>query len=149
MFSSLYALQVSRNNAKSALSNLQFEFDKEKSENEKLTHELQVLQENLSELQMQCQCHLDDKRQLKAMLSETQKQVSEFEDKLNQTERALNEEKKLRQFEVSCLISFISKMFLSFAQGKNERGCFLGILDFVNDVRRYRRFLSSISLKIV
>ncbi|XP_018915212.1 cytospin-A isoform X2 [Bemisia tabaci] len=93
--------KVSRNNAKSALSNLQFEFDKEKSENEKLTHELQVLQENLSELQMQCQCHLDDKRQLKAMLSETQKQVSEFEDKLNQTERALNEEKKLRQFEIS------------------------------------------------
>lgn len=69
-------------------------------ENTRLIGELQVLQEAAGELQVQCQCHLEDKRQLKAVLSETQRHLGETEAKLKETEFELESEKKIRKEEV-------------------------------------------------
>lgn len=71
--------------------------------------ELASLQESANELRMQCQCHLEDKRQLKAALSETQRHCADVEQRLAIHETELAEEKRLRSEEV-CLIVLILKM---------------------------------------
>jgi peptidoglycan hydrolase CwlO-like protein len=93
-------VQVMRNNAKSAVSDLEYQCSVVRQEKQQLTAELQVLQESAAELQVQCQCHLEDKRQLKAVLSETQRHLSEVENKLTEKEQALADEKRLRSKEV-------------------------------------------------
>ena len=90
-----------RNNAKSAVSDLEYQCSVVRQEKQQLAADLQVLQESVSELQVQCQCHLEDKRQLKAVLSETQRHLGEVERRLAEQEQALAEEKKLRQEEVT------------------------------------------------
>lgn len=59
-----------------------------------------ILQETSSELQVQSQCHLDDKRQLESLLTETQKHLGECARSLAHTEKLLAEEKNLRAKEV-------------------------------------------------
>lgn len=89
-----------RNNAKSAVSDLEYQCSVVRQEKQQLTAELQVLQESAAELQVQCQCHLEDKRQLKAVLSETQRHLSDMENRLAEKEQALADEKRLRSKEV-------------------------------------------------
>lgn len=61
--------------------------------------ELQLVRDSLSELQSQCQRHLEDKRELKAALSEAQRRERDAQLRSYELERALAEEKKLRQEE--------------------------------------------------
>lgn len=91
--------KVTRNNAKCALSDLEYKFEQLKQEKVKLTYDLQVAQRNLNELQVQNQCHLDDKSQLENLIAETQRHLNETERQLEEKEDALNNERKLRKFE--------------------------------------------------
>jgi len=93
-------VQVMRNNTKSAVSDLEYQCGMVRQEKQQLAAELQVLQESANELQVQCQCHLEDKRQLKAVLSETQRHLSDVESRLAEKEQALSDEKKLHSKEV-------------------------------------------------
>ncbi|XP_026682232.1 cytospin-A-like [Diaphorina citri] len=94
-------IKVIRNNAKSSLSDMEYERDLNQKEIQRLSHELELLQENYNELQVQVQNHLEDKRQLKSLLSETQKQLSEVQNSLNMTSKRLSEETNLRCIELS------------------------------------------------
>lgn len=91
--------KVTRNNAKCALSDLEYKFEQIKQEKGKLAYDLQIAQDNLNELQMQCKCHLDDKTQLENLLTETQRHLGDTERMLAEKEDALNNERKLRKFE--------------------------------------------------
>lgn len=91
--------KVTRNNAKCALSDLEYKFEQLKQEKSKISYDLQMAQDNLSELQVQCKCHLDDKTQLENLLSETQRHLVDTERMLAEKEDAFNNEKKLRKFE--------------------------------------------------
>lgn len=92
-------LQVARNNAKSAIDDLEYRLSQLKDERLSVSTELQLVRDSLSELQEQCQRHLEDKRELKATLSETQRREREAQTRLYEVERALTEERKLRQDE--------------------------------------------------
>lgn len=91
--------KVTRNNAKCALSDLEYKFEQLKQEKMKLALDLQITQESASELQVQCKCHLEDKAQLESLLSETQRHLGETERLLADKEDALCNERKLRKFE--------------------------------------------------
>lgn len=91
--------KVTRNNAKCALSDLEYKFEQLKQEKVKLSYDLQVAQDSLNELQVQCKCHLQDKTQLENLLTETQRHLDETERLLAEKEDALNNERKLRKFE--------------------------------------------------
>lgn len=91
--------KVTRNNAKCALSDLEYKFEQLKREKAQLTYDYQVTQDNLSELQVQCKCHLEDKVQLESLIAETQRHLSETERHLSEKEDALSNERKLRKFE--------------------------------------------------
>ncbi|XP_069700967.1 cytospin-A-like isoform X2 [Periplaneta americana] len=105
--------KVTRNNAKSAVSDLEYQCSVVRQEKQQLTAELQGLQESVSELQVQCQCHLEDKRQLKAVLSETQRHLGDVERRLAEQERALADEKRLRQEESSEWDQFQSDLLMT------------------------------------
>lgn len=91
--------KVTRNNAKCALSDLEYKFEQLKHEKAQLTYDYQVAQDNYSEMQVQCKCHLEDKMQLENLIAETQRNLSETERHLSDKEDALNNERKLRKFE--------------------------------------------------
>jgi len=91
--------KVTRNNAKCALSDLEYKFEQLKQEKTKLAYDFQMAQENLNELQVQCKCHQEDKTQLENLLSETQRHLVETERLLSEKDDALNNERKLRKFE--------------------------------------------------
>lgn len=91
--------QVARNNAKSAVDDLEYRLNQLRNERLSVGTELQLVRDSLSELQEQCQRHLEDKRELKATLSETQRKEREIQTRLYELERALTEERKLRQDE--------------------------------------------------
>lgn len=61
-----------------------------------LVQKLQDSRELAAELQVQAQCHLEDKLQLKSVLSETQKHLVLNEKKMSELERILNEEKRIK-----------------------------------------------------
>lgn len=89
-----------RNNSRSAVNDLEYECEQGRNERAKLTHQLQSLQDSYSELQIQSQCHVVDKRQLKILLTETQQHLGESEGALAEIKRELSEEKRLRKTEV-------------------------------------------------
>lgn len=91
--------QVTRNNAKSAIDDLEYRLKQMKDERVSVTTELQLVRDSLAELQAQCQRHLEDKRELKAALSEAQRRERETQAHQYELERALEEERKLRQEE--------------------------------------------------
>jgi chromosome segregation ATPase len=105
--------KVMRNNAKSAVSDLEYQCSMVRQEKQQLAAELQVLQESAAELQVQCQCHLEDKRQLKAVLSETQRHLSDMESRLVEKEQALTDEKKLHSKECSEWDQFQSDLLMT------------------------------------
>lgn len=91
--------KVTRNNAKCTQSELEYKCEKLTAEKNALTDQLQQLQEAANELQVQAQCHLEDKRQLSAVLSETQRNLSDSEHKSLELENEVEELKKLRREE--------------------------------------------------
>lgn len=93
-------VKVARNNAKCALSDLEYKYENMKQEKIKLSGDLQTLQDTANELQIQCKCHMEDKNQLEGLLSETQRHLGDTERILLEKEEKLGEEKKLRKQEV-------------------------------------------------
>ncbi|KAK0082351.1 hypothetical protein PV326_007226, partial [Microctonus aethiopoides] len=91
--------KVTRNNAKSAIDDLEYRLGQLKDERVSVNAELQLVRDSLSELQSQCQRHLEDKRELKAALSEAQRRERDAQLRSYELERALAEERKLRQEE--------------------------------------------------
>ncbi|XP_078042987.1 uncharacterized protein LOC144473204 isoform X2 [Augochlora pura] len=93
--------KVARNNAKSAIDDLEYRLNQLKDERLSVSTELQLVRDSLAELQAQCQRHLEDKRELKAALNEAQRREREAQARQYEQERALAEERKLRQEEVA------------------------------------------------
>lgn len=92
-------MQVARNNAKSAIEDLEYRLSQLKEERVSVNAELQLVRDSLAELQSQCQRHLEDKREMKAVLSELQRREREAQSRQYELELALAEERKLRQEE--------------------------------------------------
>lgn len=93
--------KVARNNAKSAIDDLEYRLDQLKDERLSVSTELQLVRDSLAELQAQCQRHLEDKRELKAALNEAQRRERDIQSRQYELERALTEERKLRQEEIT------------------------------------------------
>ncbi|XP_058806768.1 cytospin-A isoform X2 [Phymastichus coffea] len=91
--------KVARNNAKSAMEDLEYRLSQLKEERVSVNAELQLVRDSLAELQSQCQRHLEDKREMKAVLSELQRREREAQSRQYELEVALAEERKLRQEE--------------------------------------------------
>ncbi|XP_051171469.1 cytospin-A isoform X2 [Leptopilina boulardi] len=91
--------KVARNNSKSVVEDLEYRLNQVKDERLSVNAELQLVRDSLAELQAQCQRHLEDKRELKAALSELQRREREAQNRQFELERALAEERKLRQEE--------------------------------------------------
>lgn len=106
-------LKVSKNNAKCALSHLEYRLDQVQQEKEKLANEHQQLCESTAELQIQCKCHLEDKTQLQSLLSETQKHLSDMERKLNDTQQQLEDLQQLRKQEAEEWQQFQSDLLMT------------------------------------
>ncbi|XP_019873994.1 putative leucine-rich repeat-containing protein DDB_G0290503 isoform X4 [Aethina tumida] len=91
--------KVTRNNAKTTQSDLEYKCEKLQMEKASITEQLQHFQEVVNELQVQSQCQLEDKRQLSAVLSETQRNLSESEEKNLVLMAEVDELKKIRKEE--------------------------------------------------
>ncbi|XP_020277506.1 cytospin-A-like isoform X1 [Pseudomyrmex gracilis] len=91
--------KVAQNNAKSAIDDLEYRLNQLKDERLSVSTELQLVRDSLAELQAQCQRHLEDKRELKVALSETQQKEREAQTRMYELECALADERKLRQDE--------------------------------------------------
>ncbi|XP_057341602.1 cytospin-A isoform X1 [Microplitis mediator] len=89
--------KVTRNNAKSSIDDLEYRLSQLKDERISVNTELQLIRNSLVELQTQCQRHLEDKRELKAALSEAQRREREAQLHYYDLEQALTNERKLRQ----------------------------------------------------
>ncbi|XP_053952097.1 cytospin-A isoform X1 [Anastrepha ludens] len=105
--------KVAKNNAKCAVSHLEYRLEQLQEEKDKLSGEHQQLVESTGELQVQCKCHLEDKQQLQNLLSETQKHLGDVESKLNSTEKQLEEEVKLRKQEADEWQQFQSDLLMT------------------------------------
>ena len=66
-----------------------------------LEQEMETLKTTISETQLACQRHLEDKRELKASLSESQKKQNELVEKQAELERNFAEERSLFTKKVS------------------------------------------------
>ncbi|CAD6216038.1 GSCOCG00011246001-RA-CDS [Cotesia congregata] len=89
--------KVTRNNAKSSIDDLEYRLSQLNDERISANTELQLVRDSLSELQNQCQRHLEDKRELKVLLSEAQRRERDAQHHYYDLEQALNNERKLRQ----------------------------------------------------
>ncbi|XP_023315426.1 cytospin-A isoform X2 [Trichogramma pretiosum] len=121
---------VARFNAKSAIEDLEFRIKKMKDERMTVNAELQLVRDSLSELQSQCQRHLEDKREMKTVLSELQRRERENLSRLAELERVLAEERKNRreettewqQFQTDLLMTVrVANDFKTEAQSELER----------------------------
>lgn len=90
----------SSTNSQCTVSRLEYCLEQLQRDKSKLAIENQQLCDSTAELQVQCKCHLDDKEQLQKLLSETQQVTSDFESKLNETQKTLEELELHRQKEV-------------------------------------------------
>lgn len=91
--------KVVRNNAKCVISDLEYKHETIKQEKSKIASDCQQLQECVSELQVQNKCLTEDKAQLEALLSETQRHLGETERLLAVKTDELNQEISLRKQE--------------------------------------------------
>nr|XP_036215235.1 cytospin-A isoform X1 [Bactrocera oleae]XP_036215236.1 cytospin-A isoform X1 [Bactrocera oleae]XP_036215237.1 cytospin-A isoform X1 [Bactrocera oleae] len=105
--------KVAKNNAKCAVSHLEYRLEQLQQEKDKLSGEHQQLVDSTNELQVQSKCHLEDKQQLQNLLSETQKHLGDVEAKLNATEKQLEEEVKLRKQEAEEWQQFQSDLLMT------------------------------------
>ncbi|XP_064105920.1 cytospin-A-like isoform X4 [Macrobrachium nipponense] len=86
-------LMVSRNNAKSQREDADWKTSQLEKERHHLEEEMDMLRNTVEDLKLACQHHLEDKRDLKANLSEAQKKLNETLDKLGEKDRAFSEER--------------------------------------------------------
>ncbi|XP_062558450.1 cytospin-A isoform X4 [Armigeres subalbatus] len=91
--------KVVRNNAKCVISDLEYKHETMKQEKGKIASDCQQLQENVNELQVQNKCLNEDKAQLEALLSETQRHLGDTEGLLAEKTDELNQEINLRRQE--------------------------------------------------
>lgn len=80
----LLQFQVSRNNAKSTISELEFQLEQLRQEKTALQGELQTLQENTSELQIQVQVATDEKLALMSRAGEALARSADLERQLQE-----------------------------------------------------------------
>lgn len=90
-FSFLSPHQVARNNAKSQLEDADWKKVQLETERLQLHEEVEVVKATVEDLKLTCQRHLEDKRELKANLSEAQKKLQEANEKLQEKERFISE----------------------------------------------------------
>ncbi|XP_034103360.1 cytospin-A isoform X2 [Drosophila albomicans] len=91
--------KVAKNNAKCAVSHLEFRLEQLQRDKDKLSGDCQTLEERVNELQVQCKCHQEDKAQLQQLLSETQRHLSDAQLHLSDSESRLDKETQLRKRE--------------------------------------------------
>ncbi|CRL05366.1 CLUMA_CG018179, isoform A [Clunio marinus] len=122
--------KVTRNNAKCALSDLEYKCEQLKQEKSKLQTDYQLLNDTTSELQVQSKCLGEDKSQLEALLSQTQYHLGELERQLTEKSEKLEEEARIRkqeneeweQFQQDLLISVrVANDFKTEAQLAHEQ----------------------------
>lgn len=82
------------------MNDLEYKCEKQKEDTDRLTAELHDLRANYVELEVQCQCYLDDKKQLKSALLQAQQHLAETDRQHTELKQSLDEEKKLRLQEV-------------------------------------------------
>lgn len=82
---------MARNNAKSQLEDADWKKVQLETERLQLHEEVEVVKATVEDLKLTCQRHLEDKRELKANLSEAQKKLQEANEKLQEKERFINE----------------------------------------------------------
>ncbi|XP_045490593.1 uncharacterized protein LOC110997058 isoform X2 [Pieris rapae] len=121
---------VSRNNAKSTISELEFQLEQMRQEKAALQGELQTLQENTSELQIQVQVATDEKLALMSRAGEALARVADLERQL-QDARAKNtqltrdrerDETEWKQFQSDLLMTVrVANDFKTEAQRELER----------------------------
>lgn len=92
-FSSYCHHQVARNNAKSQLEDADWKKVQLETERLQLHEEMEVVKATVEDLKLTCQRHLEDKRELKASLSEAQKKLQEASEKLQEKDRCISEGK--------------------------------------------------------
>ncbi|KAK4299756.1 hypothetical protein Pmani_027976 [Petrolisthes manimaculis] len=85
--------QVARNNARSQLEDADWKKSQLEVERAELHQECEALRATVEDLKLTCQHHLEDKRDLKANLSDAQKKLAEVIEKLNEKDRCISEEK--------------------------------------------------------
>lgn len=109
-------VKVTRNNAKCAISDLEYKLETLQLEKQKITGDYQNLQEAAGELQIQCKCHIEDKTHLEGLLNETQRHLGDTERFLSEKEDKLSEEMRLRKQEVcwTNLLFLLEVFFLIF-----------------------------------
>ncbi|XP_055389168.1 cytospin-A-like isoform X7 [Condylostylus longicornis] len=105
--------KVARNNAKCALSDLEYKYETLKEEKDQLCKDYQSLQDSTNELQVQCKCHLEDKTQLESLLSETQRHLGEAERMLAEKEEQIQEEIRKREQEAEEWGQFQSDLLMT------------------------------------
>ncbi|XP_070506060.1 cytospin-A isoform X2 [Chironomus tepperi] len=91
--------KVTRNNAKCALSDLEYKYEQLKQEKLKIQSDYQILVDTTNELQVQSKCHMEDKAQLETLLSETQRHLVETERHLADQNEKLESEIRARKLE--------------------------------------------------
>lgn len=84
---------MARNNARSQLEDADWRKAQVEEERLHLQEEVEVLRATVEDLKLTCQHHLEDKRDLKASLSEAQKKLNEANEKLSEKDRCMHEEK--------------------------------------------------------
>ncbi|VVC97789.1 unnamed protein product [Leptidea sinapis] len=106
---------VSRNNAKSTISELEFQLEQLRQEKAALQAELQTLQENTSELQIQVQVATDEKLALMSRAGEALARSADLE-------RQLQDEAEWKQFQSDLLMTVrVANDFKTEAQRELER----------------------------
>lgn len=86
-------MQVTRNNAKTNLDDVEWRRTQLDERRRELEIEMESLKATAAEAQITCQRHLEDKRELKASLSEVQKKLAEMNERHAEVERTCKEEK--------------------------------------------------------
>ncbi|XP_050712560.1 cytospin-A-like isoform X4 [Eriocheir sinensis] len=122
--------QVARNNAKSQLEDADWKKVQLETERLQLHEEVEVVKATVEDLKLTCQRHLEDKRELKANLSEAQKKLQEANEKLQEKERFITEgraqqnkkEEEWQQFQNDLLMTVrVANDFKTEAQHERER----------------------------
>ncbi|XP_052739261.1 extracellular matrix-binding protein ebh isoform X3 [Bicyclus anynana] len=121
---------VSRNNAKSTISELEFQLEQLRQEKSALQGELQTLQENNSELQIQVQVATDEKLALMSRAGEALSRTADLERQLQDTKTRLaqvtrdreRDETEWKQFQSDLLMTVrVANDFKTEAQRELER----------------------------
>lgn len=112
---------MARNNARSQLEDADWKKSQLEGERLQLQEEIEVMRATVEDLKLACQHHLEDKRDLKASLSEAQKKLNEATDKLSEKDRCMNEERASFNKQVRSLFS-VFKVTKIYCRSKNCAG---------------------------